>query len=269
MKTLARNQIILDHGNLPEGGHLAGQLCPKCEGGRTREYSLSVTMTGGALKWMCHRASCAFAGVHQMSAASRVAAPSPSPIRRRSVRFEGHPLDQGTLDYLESSFLINKQQAEEFGLQWTEARSDSGKGRVVIPIRSRDFSLRGHVLRAIDSSDAPKGISSWDGSGTGAWFNRPGSDKLVIVEDCYSAIRASQYVNSFALLGTHISSDTIDELKESGLTKVYLALDKDALNISIAHVAAHKNKLPIKVVPLKKDIKNMTHEELEELVNDL
>ena len=33
-------------------------VCPECEGGRTKEKSLNLTITGDGAVWCCHRATC-------------------------------------------------------------------------------------------------------------------------------------------------------------------------------------------------------------------
>ena len=45
-------------------GHNEHLLCPRCEGGSTREKSLSVTIDadGQGTTWICHRGSCNWTG---------------------------------------------------------------------------------------------------------------------------------------------------------------------------------------------------------------
>lgn len=45
-------------------GHTEHVVCPKCEGGRTKEISLSVTIDreGDGCTWICHRGSCGWTG---------------------------------------------------------------------------------------------------------------------------------------------------------------------------------------------------------------
>src|SRR5688572_16880029 len=55
-------EIIARYADLGDGTTYAGQVCPACEGGATKEGSLSVTRRGDVLLWCCHRASCGYKG---------------------------------------------------------------------------------------------------------------------------------------------------------------------------------------------------------------
>jgi twinkle protein len=54
---LAENNIRLK--GLPDGGRSAKTICPQCQGGRTREISLSVTIDEDGLGavWRCCQAT--------------------------------------------------------------------------------------------------------------------------------------------------------------------------------------------------------------------
>lgn len=89
---------------------------------------------------------------------------------------------------------------------------------------------------------------------------------MVVVEDQFSAIRASDYLNAVALLGTHLDDIRAEEIKASKLSPIYLALDKDAWNKTIKYCIQYRSMLGLIPLRLEKDIKNMTTEELDQLM---
>jgi DNA primase len=69
-----------------------------------------------------------------------------------------------------------------------------------------------------------------------------------------------------ALMGTHITPAAIDLLKKHKYKLVLIALDNDASTKSIEMAAQLKLDFPyVAPVMLKKDIKNMTYQEIESL----
>ena len=57
-----RDTILETYGGMVDDTSLSGQLCPRCEGGSSKEKSLSVAKKEGSLLWICHRSSCKFQG---------------------------------------------------------------------------------------------------------------------------------------------------------------------------------------------------------------
>lgn len=98
-----------------------------------------------------------------------------------------------------------------------------------------------------------------------AWFTNVRSSGIIIVEDQLSAIRASDYLTSVALLGTHLNDERVQELRAAKTRPIYLALDNDAIGTAVKHVVKYKSLLPMQLVRLSKDIKDMTHEEADRL----
>jgi hypothetical protein len=100
-----------------------------------------------------------------------------------------------------------------------------------------------------------------------SWYKTQPTAPTVLVEDIPSAVRASKYVNAVALLGTGIGLSRAVEIAETTSRPIMVALDQDAVDLSFKW--ARKYSLlwgDVKVLPLKKDMKNMTEEELKELL---
>lgn len=74
---LADNRIKLKS---QRAGHTEQVLCPKCDGGRRRETSLTVTIDddGEGIVWKCHRGSCGWTGGQRTDRAN--------PVRREAER---------------------------------------------------------------------------------------------------------------------------------------------------------------------------------------
>lgn len=87
-----------------------------------------------------------------------------------------------------------------------------------------------------------------------------------MVEDIPSAVRASRYVSSVALLGTSCTIEYAAEIK-SFCTSVVWALDEDATEIAIKHHRKHGILFDSsEVLCLPKDFKDMDEEELETIL---
>lgn len=145
----------------------------------------------------------------------------------------------------------------------------------------------GYVARNIDPAMMGMGLVQKSQAGQktltmaeanrGSWYRAASSDSLLLVEDQLSAIKASQYVNSVSLLGTHFSPEFLTELRaflESAggkrIKHIYLALDKDAFAKAIGMVIAlraHTKNIPVHIMKLDKDIKDMAWSDIETLLN--
>ena len=115
------------------------------------------------------------------------------------------------------------------------------------------------MLRALDNRK-PKVVSHIE-KGAIAWYVNRTTPGIVIVEDQLSALRASDYLTSVALLGTNLSEERVLEIKKAGRGPVYLALDNDATASAVKYVVKYRSVLPMQLLRLAKDIKDMTDEE--------
>lgn len=264
----AREQIILSYADLSDGESRAGELCPACHGGSTEERTLSVSKREGVLLWKCHRASCEFAGAATIGGRAGTFPATKVPEARGTIgRFiaeQSQAVDEEVAGVLLSRYGITRQHIAKYGIGWDEAT-----GRLAIPVRDLAEERTGVVLRALDNQQ-PKSLSHKE-KGTLSWFinhtaTLPG---IILVEDQFSAIRASDYLTSVALLGTHLSDENVDEIRGSRLSPVYLALDADAWEQSIRLALRHRARLPLQLVRLTKDIKDHDEEELASLMASL
>lgn len=272
-----KDTILLDFASLPEGATAAGELCPVCEGSRDGikgvVRTLSVTRESGSLKWYCHRASCDFKGGERggsfYSGQPATATPNVRGTIGRQYHRQADRVPDSIRAELEQRYCITAHHLGKFEIGWDEQTQ-----RLVIPVYSHEGELLGSALRSLNKNVTPK-VKTHTEQGAIAWFfaSRTASSSteskarsVVIVEDCFSAIRASDYLSSVALLGTHLNEQRVDEVKEAGYRHNYLALDSDAWESTIRYCVVYRSQLSLIPVKLTKDIKDMSNEELSTLV---
>lgn len=133
----------------------------------------------------------------------------------------------------------------------------------MLPVYGPNRELYGCVLRSL-TGQTPKVLTHTD-QGAMAWYTNVRNGDIIIVEDQLSAIRASAYLTSVALLGTMLNEDRVARLRSVCRGKVYMALDNDAIGTAVRHLIKYRSFLPVSIIRLEKDIKDMTHEEADNL----
>lgn len=246
--------IELEYGSIPEGVRLSGQMCPACRGGRSGEASLSVGRNGGVLLWRCHRASCGSSG---STGRSPISIPSTGVAGNKGTSppfVRVAPLPEDVATRLQECYSLDDAAQHRGQLGYVYGR-EGEDGRVHFPCFDFGGERKGFVLRSL-SGAVPKSLSFVEKPGL-AFYKKLGSDKLIVVEDPMSAIRANEHYNSCALLGTNLNDDTARIFKDTGL-EVVLLLDNDAFDKAIAYAQRYRTLLRMTVYKLPKDIKNMT-----------
>jgi hypothetical protein len=137
---------------------------------------------------------------------------------------------------------------------------DEGTDRLCLPVSDFQGERTGVVLRSL-SGQQPKSLTHTE-QGAISWFTNHTAPGVIIVEDQFSAIRASDFLTSVALLGTNLNDERVAEIKASGLRPVYLALDADAWTVAVRYAIKYRSELGIRLLRLEKDIKDMSNEEL-------
>ena len=265
-----RDEIIIEYGNQPEGWAKSGQLCPACQGGRSKEHSLRVSVNNGRLSWRCYRDSCKFNGWWPVG--NRHGAALQENETYTPVVFT-KPLDEQWL-----KFLSEKYHIEEGMLQWAKwelvPNYKNGGPRVRMPIIGPDNLTRADTWRSYQDGVMPKAIITkrFKDEITMCWYRDHRYGKtLVVVEDQPSALRLrAAHVDSLALCGTLISPDRVEEIKAQKYERVVLCLDNDATASAIKAVAMYRNKLKgFMILPLEEDVKDMSQEDFELLIDEV
>lgn len=258
-----KDAFILEYSDLAEGETRAGQVCPQCEGGNDGKRTLSVSRVNGILLWHCHRDSCTFSGRYggRLGASSPRKKSSRGMVGRTYVR-SAETIPEKERHYLFSRLRLTPQHVSRAQLGW-----DSSSNRLVQPVFTSDNEVAGCCLRALDGRE-PKSLSHTEQDAM-AWYTTRDSDSLIVVEDIFSAIRASDYMNSVALLSTHLNDGRVKQIREAGFSEAFLALDNDAYSKSIQYAILFRSQVKFIPVQLSKDIKDMTYEEADDLFDSL
>ena len=90
----------------------------------------------------------------------------------------------------------------------------------------------------------------------------------MVVEDIPSAVRAARYLNAVSLNGTECGDTDAIEIAQT-CRDVIWALDNDALSNAVRLLQKHRLLFKTsRVLPLKKDIKDMDEESLDALLRE-
>lgn len=95
---------------------------------------------------------------------------------------------------------------------------------------------------------------------------RRGNSRAIVVEDALSAAKVPATYDGIALLGTHLPDHYIPYIR--GYDELLLALDADATDKAIAMQRQLSIYRKTTLVPLKMDIKDMSHRDIESLFKD-
>lgn len=261
----ARREIIDTYaGALENGTTINTDLCPCCGGGSTSSKSFSVSQRDGILLWHCYRANCGFSGAFALGAGhlfSKVKVKAKS--KSRELLGTMYARDAGILpesikEKLRTDYCIEDSLIASGKIGWSD-----GESRLVLPIMDRDSCVVGSVLRSF-SGAIPKAITNANPNAL-AWYMNRSSNSLILVEDQLSAIRSSEYLNAAALLGTNLNDEKVETIISGKFKAVLLALDNDALSTAVGHVLKYRSILPIRLVRLERDIKDMSREQADML----
>jgi hypothetical protein len=107
-----------------------------------------------------------------------------------------------------------------------------------------------------------------DGEVPLSWYKVDKNAPTVVVEDIPSAVRVAMCgANAVALLGTIVNEEKALEIAEYGPRPIVIALDQDATAKAFQIVRKYGLMWDdYHVLPLKKDIKDMRHESVMELL---
>lgn len=251
---------------LYDGEEARPTVCPFCGGGTNLDISFCMKREGYKVLYICHRASCGIKGVMSVGSKASKAARH----KKRVFVTDTDPLCPEARAFLMEHNHLSLTELNRGEISQTSHYSPAGRYRIYMPIFRPDGTVRGYACKDLFKQQSPKVLNFLfkEDECKVSWYSVRKSKALVVVEDQLSAIRLSSYVTSVALLGTHISEEFLDEcLRTCGLDRdIYLSLDKDATNSAIKQALNLASRVKIRVVPLEKDIKDLTREELEVFV---
>jgi hypothetical protein len=258
--------ILIGYDHLPEGTTAAGELCPACRGGTTKERTFSVSKRDGRLLWKCHRNSCGFKGSERTAAqtdsGARTKVPECRGVVGRTILRNSEPLAGEVRKYLLERYGIREEAIAKYELGW-----DTETNRLCLPVQDFLGNRLGVNLRALDNRQPKTKLHAEDNALS--WYVNHTTPDIIIVEDQFSAIRFSDYLCSVALLGTHLNEERLQEIKKHAKGNVFLALDKDAWAKAVGYSIKYRSTLKLILLRLNKDGKDMSNEEMQDFVNEL
>ena len=252
-----------------ELGETARRVCPSCGGGSSKEHSLTITLfPNNFVKYNCFRNSCRVSGSYACSGATPLRPKMDDPLyvppTKRRKRFEGStvPLTDFEKKYISEEWGIDEApywyHTSQFG------------GRIAMSVRAPKYTHRGWVLRDIYGSQKSKALTYIEDDETPlSWYrNNALAQGTILVEDIPSAVGASAYCTSVALLGTGCGLDRASEIHEYAPRPIYIALDQDATDQSFI-MKARWGLLweDCRVLSLNRDLKNMSEKGLDTLLS--
>lgn len=258
-------------------------ICPVCNGGSTREHSLSIRRNSEtSARYCCYRASCDLGKgmIALTSDGSRVVGSRfpAKPVDRPYHSLHTYPLSQEGLDLLN-----NKYHLTDDLILYARIKHDKYK-RFIIPIFDMNHVERGKVVRkeekiyesAINSKSVPKKLLfKKDANGlSNGWYRKfrykkKASDTLVVVEDALSALRLVPYCDSLYLNTASITMGVVNEIRSQRYDDIVLALDNDATSWAFKQLQRKQDVLPqMRLMFLTKDIKNCNEQRLNEIMDN-
>ena len=265
-----RAQLALEGAALTPGESVR-LVCPFCGGGSSHERSLVLTLSDdGALLFVCHRAHCNSRGrlggsLGGFDITRKPSANAPRPFVAEIKAEEILPVPAPVAEAISARWFFDHTPAA-----W---RWSGDKRRLLLPVFSPTRQRRGWVGRAFEGQQYRIAKTlNYKEILDQPWAHWPQvyfqSRVVYVVEDLISAERlCARGQTACALMGTHASGDVVDEILETAArdhAPLHIALDRDALAKSFAlkdeGVLRHKWGIAARV--LEKDIKDMTHKEL-------
>lgn len=260
-------------GEIPIGTTTNRWKCVFCDGGSNGDRAFSITRPDEAIVlYHCFRASCGKSGRITLLG-GHLSSNHPSIGIEQSADtpkvYTGaiHRLGEGWLSYLLSRFRVSEEYANWAG--WSEGIED---GCLVCPIWDSNKVRRGTEVRFPPMEKCGVGGGRKTQAyyapnvGRGAWYRRVTDGPIIIVEDLISALRVSRFGQVFALLGSHIGLDHLEDILKVGKSGI-LALDKDAYGKSIGLLKRYSLFLGnFRPVLLSKDLKYETDERIKQVL---
>lgn len=235
--------------------------CPECG----KKGTFSVTNNNGQHLWNCFHASCGTKG----RTSTRITADNADNMLSKLRKKHG----EQTSPYPEVPFEKPKswsRQISQKGLEYVDSVNTSGRyddiyydvrhKRLVYAIHDKQGRLVDGAGRTLINA-RPK----WYRYGNYRGGFRIGtSDTAFVVEDIPSAISISDWATGYALLGTSLRDEHIQDLV--GFKRVVVALDKDATDKALTIMRALNTLVPTGILMLDKDLKSMGETEREHTI---
>jgi hypothetical protein len=255
--------------NLMVGDSVRG-VCPKCEGGSSKEASFVIWCSSpGSVGYKCYRDSCGnFGSLKHNHKIDWVAKPA---TKHHKFPYQTEQVPIGWCKYLSEKYELSLPQILR-NFKWV-----SEVGGLYTPLIDATGGVWGAQLKLLGKNPEWPWIGKvrtykFKEAARISWCNSKEPGPLVIVEDVISAVKLSRFTPSLALLGTSLSPQVAREISDM-YSSVIFALDPDtwekdqptslALGKRYAHLFLSVNHWL-----LTEDPKDTPYERLEELLSE-
>jgi hypothetical protein len=269
-------EIELEAVGLDVGESVGDLTCPFCGGGRSGERKFSISRTDTGLLYNCYRASCPDGRGFIATRGDLLHGPKPKIASKWKGPYRGEfrPIKRKDREYFAERFDLRSDYLGFVGV--------NESGYYILEIKTVDGYVRGYVVRrGCWSGDPPcPRVRATYGPKSAAYLNSPDDislswhrggttdSKLVIVEDQISAAKVAQAgLTGVALTGSYLGEDKVIEIARARPDWVVIALDQDATGTAFNAARRWGLAFPaIRVLPLARDIKDMKHSDVVELL---
>jgi hypothetical protein len=266
---VSERAIIAAEGSTLEPGGSVRTVCPFCQGGRSSEKTLVITLSDdGALLFVCHRANCGARG--SLGGGCIVRKPEKRlPTPRPLDTDELYPIYGREIELIEGDWHMKPPR-------WW--KHHVGMHMIAMPVFDPQFRTRGHILRQYPGYKGPKPKSlTFKEKVDEPWLHWASVGRhIFVVEDIPSAERLALLgYGAVAILGSYIGDDAMLEIVSVANRRkddtLYISLDRDATKKAMEY--ADKIRLlhhrVCVLTPYPKDFKNLSPEELNECLSGM
>lgn len=231
--------------------------CPVCG----HKGTFSVTNRNGIKMWNCFHAACDTKGrsnfrITRENASELLKPFTPTPTLPEFIKPPTwvRTLNDECRDYLDKVHSYPHREPDVY--------YDVRRNRIVYAIKDRDGKLVDGNGRTLEGR-RPKWYRY--GKYRGGHLHNPlGKKRVFVVEDIPSAVAISDWVAGYALLGTSLRDEHIEDLKQ--FQSIIIALDNDATDKALKHVCRLSKYADVDFLILDKDLKSLGEEERERIV---
>lgn len=244
--------------------------CPYCKGTNT----LSISKESSRVLYFCYKNSC---DLHRggsryinltgdelkIALASKTSLEAPTDAKREFVVPDYWIHGIGSKKAFQ--MLLNSNCMEAYTDRMFNVAYDPRQDRTVFLVQDETGKVIGGIGRAL-SGQKPKTYNYPDSLPVP--FTCGYGNTAVIVEDCASACSIGRFddYKGIALLGTHLKAEYLFHIV-ANYTKIIIALDPDAYSKSMSlQKSISYYTTDVKIWKIPKDLKNMTREEIQELI---
>ena len=234
--------------------------CPSCNNSKT----LSITRFIDCTKYYCFHADCTKSGVIKegVSYSSFSTTDSSDLNKKHDIVLATEFWRKNNLPVEFYSYIMENNCLYAYDHNLADIRYDFKKHRAVFCIKDKTNKIVDAAGRSLLSNVKPK----WYRYGRSRQPFICGDNKVaVVVEDCASAASICSFATGVALLGTTITEETCNKLKE--YNNIIVALDKDATMKSLPIMDKLKWYSSVRMVPLTRDLKKLETNDAKEVLN--